>query len=88
MLQFLYQSSSSNLRQTVGSRVLCSCCIGAITIEDDNDVPIVIDYRCLKKTHIFSQFYFKIFFVGNNYKFCYEFFFQEIATNFLAKYFI
>jgi len=42
-----------------------------------------------KKTHISCQFCFEIFFVENIYKFCCEKKnLQEIATNFLAKYFV
>jgi len=41
-----------------------------------------------KKIYIFCQFCFEIFFVKNTYKFCCKKNLQEIATNFLAKYFV
>jgi len=48
----------------------------------------IIYLTTAKKTHIYCQFCFEIFFGKNTYKFCWEKKLQEIATTFLTKYFV
>ena len=48
---------------------------------------VVITRNITKKTHIFCQFCFEFFFVGNIYKFCYEKLFTGNCCQFFCKIF-